>query len=116
MGCVLVVVRAVAAARSGQLLAPTPAAFTRGTRWLQVLQTLVAYRLIDPGSEWRLHRHWFDASAMADLLNADFALAEKNTLYRCLDKLVEHKDELFKFLVQRWGELFGAKFDVCCTT
>lgn len=83
-----------------------------GTPWLQVLQTLVAYRLIDPGSEWRLHRHWFDASAMGDLLNADFALAEKNTLYRCLDKLVEHKDALFKFLVQRWGELFGAKFDV----
>jgi transposase len=83
-----------------------------GTPWLKVLQTLVAYRLIDPGSEWRLHRHWFDASAMADLLNADFALAEKNTLYRCLDKLVEHKDDLFKFLVKRWGELFDAKFDV----
>ena len=83
-----------------------------GTPWLLVLQTLVAYRLIDPGSEWRLHRHWFDASAMGDLLNADFALAEKNTLYRCLDKLVAHKDELFKFLVQRWGELFGATFDV----
>ena len=76
-----------------------------GTPWLLVLQTLVAYRLIDPGSEWRLHRHWFDASAMGDLLGADFALAEKNTLYRCLDKLVEHKDALFKFLVQRWGEL-----------
>lgn len=82
------------------------------TPWLEVLKTLVAYRLIDPGSEWRLHRQWFDASAMADLLESDFALAEKNTLYRCLDKLVEHKDELFKFLVRRWGELFGAKFDV----
>jgi transposase len=83
-----------------------------GTPWLKVLQTLVAYRLIDPGSEWKLHRQWFDASAMADLLNADFALAEKNTLYRCLDRLVEHKDELFKFLLRRWGELFNAKFDV----
>jgi transposase len=83
-----------------------------GTPWLKVLQTLVAYRLIDPGSEWRLHRQWFDASAMADLLNADFALAEKNTLYRCLDRLVRHKDDLFKFLVQRWGELFDAKFEV----
>ena len=83
-----------------------------GTPWLQVLKTLVAYRLIDPGSEWRLHRHWFDASAMADLLNADFALAEKNTLYRCLDRLVEHKDDLNKFLCRRWGELFDAKFDV----
>lgn len=83
-----------------------------GTPWLKVLQTLVAYRLIDPGSEWRLHRHWFDQSAMADLLDADFGLAEKNTLYRCLDKVVAHKDELFKFLVNRWGELFGARFDV----
>jgi transposase len=82
------------------------------TPWLKVLKTLVAYRFIDPGSEWRLHRQWFDASAMADLLESDFCLAEKNTLYRCLDKLVEHKDDLFKFLVRRWGELFGAKFDV----
>ena len=23
-----------------------------------------------------------------------------------------HKDELNKFLLRRWGELFGAKFDV----
>jgi transposase len=83
-----------------------------GTPWLKVLKTLVAYRLIDPGSEWRLHRQWFDASAMADLLQADFGLAEKNTLYRCLDKLVAHKDELNKFLIRRWGELFGAEFDV----
>jgi transposase len=83
-----------------------------GTPWLKVLKTLVAYRLIDPGSEWRLHRQWFDVSAMADLLDSDFALAEKNTLYRCLDRLVEHKDELFKFLKRRWGELFGATFDV----
>ena len=83
-----------------------------GTPWLKVLKTLVAYRLIDPGSEWRLHRQWFDASAMADLLDSDFALAEKNTLYRCLDRLAPHKDELLKFLKRRWGELFGAKFDV----
>jgi transposase len=84
----------------------------KGTQWVQVLQTLVAYRLIDPGSEWRLHRHWYDATAMSDLLNADFALAQKDTLYRCLDKLVGHKDELFTFLHARWGELFEARFDV----
>lgn len=83
-----------------------------GTPWLKVLKVLTAYRLIDPGSEWRLHRQWFDASAMADLLKSDFGLAEKNTLYRCLDKLVEHKDDLFKFLKRRWGELFNASFDV----
>ena len=72
----------------------------------------VVHRLIETGLEWSLHRHWFDTSAMADLLHVDFAVAEKNTLYRCLDKLVAHKDELFKFLCRRWGELFDAKFDV----
>src|SRR5438067_50389 len=66
----------------------------KGTRWMQVLQILVAYRLIDPGSEWRLHRDWFTASAMADLLEADFALAGKDTLYRCLDQLLPHKEAL----------------------
>ncbi len=83
-----------------------------GTNWAHVLQTLTLYRLIDPGSEWRLHRQWFQNSAMADLLDADFALAEKDTLYRCLDKVLEHRDALFKHLRSRWEDLFGAKFEV----
>ena len=83
-----------------------------GTPWHQILQTLVCYRLIDPGSEWRLHRHWFQASAMADLIGADFALVEKNALYRCLDRLLEHKQALFDHLTGRWRDLFGARFDV----
>ncbi len=84
----------------------------KGTRWDQVLQTLVSYRLIAPGSEWRLHREWFDKSAMADLLGADYRLAADDTLYRCLDKLLEHKAALFSHLQQRWKDLFGARFDV----
>jgi transposase len=83
-----------------------------GTRWLNVLITLVTYRLIDPGSEWRLHRHWYDQSALGDLLGEDFALAAKDKLYRCLDRLLAHRDELFRFLRNRWQDEFGAKFDV----
>jgi transposase len=83
-----------------------------GTCWQHVLQTLVCYRLIDPGSEWRLHRWWFDTSAMGDLLGEDYSLVEKNALYRCLDKVVEHKRALFSHLTERWQGLFGAKFDV----
>jgi transposase len=83
-----------------------------GTRWRHILQTLVCYRLIDPGSEWRLHRLWFEQSAMADLLGADYALVEKNALYRCLDKLLAHKAALFDHLRQRWQDLFGAGFEV----
>jgi hypothetical protein len=85
----------------------------KGTRWDLVLQTLCAYRLIDPGSEWRLHRHWFEHSAMGDLLGADFGqLAESHKLYDCHDLILEHKGALFDHLTERWKDLFNAKFDV----
>ena len=72
-----------------------------GTEWLHVLKTLGMYRLIDPGSEWRLHRQWYDRSAMADRLGEDEALAQPNTLYRCMDRLLPHKAALFSHLKQR---------------
>ena len=84
----------------------------KGTSWAHVLQTLVCYRLIDPGSEWRLHRQWFEQSAMADLLGEDFNLVEKNKLYRCLDLLLPHKTALFSHLRQRWQDLFGSRFEI----
>jgi transposase len=83
-----------------------------GTRWLNVLKTLVCYRLIDPGSEWRLHRLWFERSALADLLGEDFRVAEKDTLYRCLDRLLNHRADLFSHLHERWAALFDAKYEV----
>jgi hypothetical protein len=84
----------------------------KGTRWDQVLQVLATYRLIAPGSEWRLHRQWFGNSAMADLLGADFGLAEEHKLYACHDLLLAHKEALFSHLVGRWRDLFNADFDV----
>ncbi len=84
----------------------------KGTLWSHVLQTLVSYRLIEPGSEWHLHRYWYEHSAMGDLLGDDFGIGAKNTLYRCHDKLLEHKDALFQHLREKWEGLFGARFDV----
>ena len=84
----------------------------KGTLWCHVLETLVSYRLIEPGSEWRLHRYWYEHSAMGDLLGENFGIAAKDTLYRCHDKLVEHKDALFQHLRGKWEGMFGAKFDV----
>src|ERR1700729_2983774 len=84
----------------------------KGTRWDLVLQVLVAYRLIAPGSEWRLHRQWFLDSAMADLLGSDFGLAEAHRLYACHDLLLAHKQALFTHLTERWRDLFNASFDV----
>ncbi len=83
-----------------------------GTRWDLILAALTAYRLIEPGSEWRLHRHWYGTTALGDLLGPDFSLGGKDNLYRCLDPLLEHKRELFSHLRQRWADLFAAKFDV----
>ena len=83
-----------------------------GTNWEHVLEVLSCYRLLDPGSEWRLHRVWFEQSALGDLLREDFSVAAKDTLYRCLDRLLEHKKALFSFLRERWSDLFGVKFEV----
>jgi transposase len=80
--------------------------------WPQVLELLVVNRLIDPGSEFRVHRQWFDQSAMDALLGVDFAVAEKDRLYRCLDRILEHRQELFRHLRQRWTTLFDVGFDV----
>ena len=83
-----------------------------GTRWLNVLKILVCYRLIKPGSEWRLHRIWYGQSAIGDLLGEDSEVIPYQNLYRCLDRLLRHKDGLFSFLKQRWQDLFNAGFDV----
>lgn len=84
----------------------------QGTRWLHVFKTLACYRLIDPGSEWRLHRQWFEQSAMGDLLGEDFALVQKDKLYRCLDRLLPHKRDFFSYLKARWATLFNPRFDI----
>ena len=49
---------------------------------------------------------------MGDLLGEDYSLAQKDKPYRCLDLLLKHRDELFHFLKEQWGNLFGAKYDV----
>src|SRR6185295_3596508 len=80
--------------------------------WEKVLQLLTVNRLIEPGSEFRLHRHWFLKSAMAELLETDFVVAEKDRLYRCLDRVLKHKQDLFVWLRQKWADLFHADFEV----
>jgi transposase len=83
-----------------------------GVSWEKVLQLLVVNRLLEPGSEFRVHRQWFVDSAMDELLGENFAVAEKDRLYRCLDRILEHKQELFVWLKKKWADLFGADFEV----
>ena len=84
----------------------------KGTRWDLIVEALCCYQLMEPGSEWKLHRYWYEKSAMADLLGAGFELAEIHKLYQCLDRLMVHKRALFDHLTQRWKDLFNTKFDV----
>src|SRR5436190_20032479 len=84
----------------------------KGTHWDQVLFVLVVYRLLAPGSEWRLHREWFRRSALADLLGEDAGVAEIHKLYRCHDRLLEHKQAVFDHLTARWRDLFNISYDV----
>lgn len=83
----------------------------QGTRWLNLLKILVSYQLIQPGSEWKLHREWYGNSAIGNLLGEEDVIPYQN-LYRCLDKLLEHKEGLFGFLKQQWQDLFHVGFDV----
>ena len=80
--------------------------------WEKVLRLLVVNRLLEPGSEFRVHRHWFVESAMDALLEENFVVADKDRLYRCLDRVLEHKQDLFVWLKQKWSELFQADFEV----
>jgi len=82
------------------------------TDWEKVLRILVIYRLLSPGSEWRLHRHWFSTTALADLLGVDERAVQDDTLYRCHDLVLPWKEDLFAHLRQRWSDLFGVRYEV----
>ena len=112
MGRVLAGAAAVARAAAGSVLVQAAGSSRKGTRWDQVLFVLAAYRLLAPGSEWRLHREWFQRSALADLLGEDAGLAEIHKLYRCHDRLLTHKQAVFDHLVGRWRDLFNISYDV----
>jgi transposase len=82
------------------------------TDWEKVLRGLTIYRLLSPGSEWRMHRHWFATTALPDLLEVDASVAQPATLYRCHDRLLAHKEALFAHLRERWANLFAARYDI----
>ena len=83
-----------------------------GTDWAAVLRILTIYRLLAPGSEWRLHREWFERTALADLLDVDVRAVQDDTLYRAHDRVLKHREALFAHLRQRWVALFNVRYEV----
>jgi transposase len=80
--------------------------------WAKVVELLVVNRLCDPRSELFLHEKWFPQTAMDLLLDSDAAVAQKDRLYRALDRMGAHKAALERHLADKWRDLFGARFDV----
>ena len=79
----------------------------KGTRWLDILKVQVCYHLIDPGSDWRLHRHWYEHSALRDLLGSDRVISD-DKLYRCLDRLLSLATQ-YPRLRLSWMTVHGSK-------
>ena len=72
--------------------------------WEKVVELLTVNRLIAPRSELSIHEKWFPQTAMAALLDSDEGVAEKDRLYRALDRMVKHKEALEEHLAERWKD------------
>src|SRR6266536_2235138 len=80
--------------------------------WSRVAALLAINRLCAPGSELTIEQRWYPSTALDDLLEMEEGKINDTRLYRCLDRILPHKTKLERHLKQRYGELFGAEFDV----
>jgi transposase len=80
--------------------------------WSRVAALLAINRLCAPGSELAIEQRWYPSTALDDLLAIEEGKINDTRLYRCLDRILPHKTKLERHLKQRYGELFGAEFDV----
>ncbi|HXC96732.1 MAG TPA: IS1634 family transposase [Edaphobacter sp.] len=80
--------------------------------WSRVAALLAINRLCAPGSELAIEERWYPSTALDDLLEIEEGKINDTRLYRCLDRMLPHKTKLEQHLKQRYGELFGAEFDV----
>jgi transposase len=80
--------------------------------WSRVAALLAINRLCAPGSELAIEQRWYPSTALDDLLQIEAGKINDTRLYRCLDRILAHKTKLERHLKNRYGELFGAEFDV----
>jgi transposase len=80
--------------------------------WSRIAAVLAINRLCAPGSELAIEQRWYPSTALDDLLGIEEGKINDTRLYRCLDRMLPHKTKLERHLKQRYGELFGAEFDV----
>jgi transposase len=79
--------------------------------WSVMASILVLARFCAPSSELQIAESWYDKTALDDLLGVPCNKINDDRLYRALDSLLPHKDDLCRHLQKRYGELFGSTFD-----
>jgi transposase len=80
--------------------------------WADLAKVLVVARFCEPKSELHIAEHFYDDTALADLLGIPADQIYDNRLYRALDQILKHKEELEKHLKERLGELFQLHYEI----
>lgn len=80
--------------------------------WSVMAQILILARLCHPSSELHIAEHFYESSALSDLLGVPADKVNEDRLYRALDQLLPHKEALERHLKNRLGELFELDYDL----
>ena len=80
--------------------------------WAKMALVLTISRLCNPSSELFIAEHYYQSTAMPDLLGISSNKINQQRLYRALDKLLPHKEALEKHLKSRLGSLFNLEYDL----
>jgi transposase len=94
-----------------QLLAELLPEGRESVAWSHIAALLTTARFCAQPSELGVAEHWFDSTALDDLLGLDSAQINDDRLYRGLDRLAEHKDKLCAHLMERYRQWFGVRFE-----
>ena len=80
--------------------------------WARMALVLAISRLCNPSSELFIAEHYYQSTALPELLGIPAEKVNQQRLYRALDKLLPHKDALETHLKNRLGSLFDLEYDL----
>jgi transposase len=80
--------------------------------WAKIAAILVSCRLCRPSSELHIAEHYYQSTALPDLLGVPSSKINHPRLYRALDQLLPHKEALETHLKDSLGSLFDLDYDL----
>jgi transposase len=80
--------------------------------WAKMALVLTVCRLCNPSSELHISEHYYQSTAMPELLGIPADKINQQRLYRALDRLLPHKEALEEHLKNRLGSLFDLQYDL----